>query len=83
MNTTTNELKILTQKEFEDAIKEIMKLKNPITSIDEILLFCEQTGIDVETAASLIYSKMKGIIENEAIKQKLIHNKYARLPIED
>jgi|APGre2960657468_1045069.scaffolds.fasta_scaffold19624_3 hypothetical protein len=83
MNTTPNELKILTQKEFEGAIKEIMRLRHPITSIDAILLFCEQTGIEVETAASLISSKMKGIVENEAIKQKLIHNKHARLPIED
>lgn len=81
MNSKINSLKILTQKEFETAIKEIMKIKYPITMIDAILLFCEQTNVEVETAASLISTKMKGVIENEAIKQNLIHNKHARLPI--
>jgi hypothetical protein len=56
-------------------------VKYPIGMIDAILLFCEQTNVEVETAASLISSKMKGVIENEAIKQNLIHNKHARLPI--
>lgn len=81
MNSKINSLKILSQKEFESAIKEIMKIKYPITMIDAILLFCEQTNVEVETAASLISTKMKGVIENEAIKQNLIHNKHARLPI--
>lgn len=83
MNIKPNTLKILTQKEFEFAIKEIMTEKSPITMIDAILLFCEKTNIEVETAASLISNKMKGVIENEAIKQRLIHTKYARLPIGD
>lgn len=83
MNSKVNSLKILTQKEFETAIKEIMKVKAPISMIDAILHFCEQTNVEVETAAALISNKMKGVIENEAIKQNLIHNKHARLPIED
>lgn len=81
MNSKVNSLKILTQKEFESAIKEIMKVKSPITMIDAILHFCEQTNVEVETAASLISNKMKGVIENEAIKQNLIHNSRARLPL--
>lgn len=81
MNSKVNSLKILTQKEFESAIKEIMKVNSPITMIDAILHFCEQTNVEVETAASLISNKMKGVIENEAIKQNLIHNNRARLPI--
>lgn len=81
MNSKINSLKILTQKEFESAIKEIMKVKSPITMIDAILYFCEQTNVEVETAASLISNKMKGVIENEAIKQNMIHNSSAKLPI--
>jgi len=83
MNSKVNSLKILTAKEFESTIKEIMKVKAPISMIDAILHFCEQTNIEVETAAALISTKMKGMIENEAIKQNLIHNKHARLPIEE
>lgn len=83
MNSKINTLRILTQKEFEGAIKEIMKIKAPISMIDAILHFCEQTNVEVETAAALISTKMKGVIENEAIKQNLIHNKHARLPLED
>ena len=83
MNSKINSLRILSQKEFETSIKEIMEVKHPISMIDAILLFCEQTNVEVETAAALISNKMKGVIENEAIKQNLIHNKHARLPIED
>jgi len=50
--------------------------------LDSILLFCEQKGIEVETAASLIPSKMKSLLETEAIKSRLIINKNkAKLPI--
>jgi hypothetical protein len=76
-------LKILTQKEFEAEIKKIVKDKQPITFLDAILLFCEQKGLEVETAASLISPKMKAVIEGEAIKARLIPNTKARLPIED
>lgn len=81
MNSKITSLKILTQKEFELSIEEIMKKKSPISTIDAILHFCEQTNIEVETVAALISNSMKGVIENEAIKQKLIRNNRARLPI--
>lgn len=76
-------LKILTQKEFETEIKKILKEKDPITTIDAILLFCEQKELEVETAASLISPKMKAVIEGEAIKAKMIANTRSRLPIDD
>lgn len=74
-------LKILTQKEFEKAIKEIMEVKRPITMIDSVLLYCEQNNLEVETAASLITPKMKTQIENEAISARMVTGCYARLPI--
>lgn len=83
MNIKTNTLKILTQKEFESSIEEIMREKSPITMIDAILHFCEQTDIEIETAAALISNSMKCIIQNEAIKQNLIHSKHAKLPLID
>jgi hypothetical protein len=74
-------LNILTPKEFENKIKEIMKAKAPITMIDSVLLFCEQNNLEVETAASLISSKMKNVMESEAIKGKMITPKTAKLPL--
>lgn len=74
-------LNILTPKEFENRIKDLMKQKSPITMIDAIVLFCEQNNLEIETAASLISSKMKNVIESEAIKSKMIVTKNAKLPI--
>jgi hypothetical protein len=76
-------LKILTQKEFEAEIKKILKEKHPITTFDAVLLFCEQKGLEIETAASLISPKMKSVIEGEAIKARMIKNTKARLPIDE
>jgi Phage late-transcription coactivator len=83
LNSKANTLRILTQKEFEFSIGEIMKEKSPITMIDAILHFCEQTNIEIETAAALISNSMKCVIENEAIRQNLLHSKHARLPLID
>lgn len=74
-------LNILTPKEFENRIKELMKEKSPITMIDAIVLFCEKNNLEIETAASLVSSKMKNVIESEAIKGKMITTKNAKLPI--
>lgn len=74
-------LNILTPKEFENHIKELMKIKSPITMIDAVLLFCEKNNLEVETAASLISSKMKNVMESEAIKGKMITTKHAKLPM--
>jgi hypothetical protein len=76
-------LKILTQKEFENEIKKIVKDKHPISMLDAVLHYCEQRHLEVETAASLITPKMKVAIENDAIKAKLIVSTKARLPFDD
>jgi hypothetical protein len=74
-------LNILSSKEFETKIKELMKEKSPITMIDAVVLFCEQNNLEIETAASLITNKMKNVIESEAIKGRMITTKNAKLPI--
>lgn len=76
-----SKLNIISSKEFENTIKDLMKLKSPITMIDAIVLFCESNNLEIETAASLISSKMKNVIESEAIKGKMITTKNAKLPI--
>lgn len=75
-------LKILTHKQFESEIKNLIKEKYPISMLDAVLLYCEQKGIEVETAASLITPRMKSTIEGEAIKARLIKSDKARLPID-
>jgi hypothetical protein len=76
-------LKILTSKEFETQIKKLVSEKHPITMIEAVLLFCEQRGLEIETAAGLITPKMKAAIEGEAIKGRMINIQRARLPIEE
>lgn len=75
-------LNILTSKEFESQIKRLIIDKHPITMLDAVLLYCEQKGIEVETAASLITPRMKTTIEGEAIKARMIKTGKARLPID-
>jgi hypothetical protein len=74
-------LKILSQKEFEESITCIVKEKRLNSIIDAIVIYCEKNKIEIETAASLITPRMKSLIESEAIKSKMIKSKKARLPI--
>jgi hypothetical protein len=75
-------LNILSNKEFELQIKQLIKDKHPITMIEDVLLYCELQNIEIETAASLITPRMKSAIEGEAMTAKMITPK-ARLPIEE
>jgi len=75
-------LNILTAKEFERHIIEIMHEKHPISMIDAIVLYCEEKNIEIETAAALVSSRMKSRIEAEAADLNMIVRK-ARLPIDD
>jgi hypothetical protein len=76
-------LNILTSKEFEAEIKELIKKKTPISMLDAVLLYCEQKNLEIETIASLVTPKMKSIIESDAIKERLFSKQKARLPIDD
>jgi len=74
-------LNILSPKEFENNIKTLMKEKSPITMIDAIVLYCQSNNIEMETAAALISTKMKNVIEAEAIQGRMIKTKKAKLPL--
>jgi len=65
-------LNILTSKEFERHIIEIMKEKYPISMIDAIVLYCDEKNIEIETAAALVSPRMKSKIESEAINLNLM-----------
>lgn len=79
MNDTIG-LKILNSKEFEGEVKSVMKEKS-MGMIDAIIYLCEQKGIEIETAATLISPRLKSEIEAEAIASRMIISKKARLPI--
>lgn len=73
-------LKIITSKEFEAQIKDIMG-KSRLSMIESIIFYCEDNKLEVETAAALISPRMKSEIETEAIDSRMIISKKARLPI--
>jgi len=75
-------LNILSSKDFENNIKSFMKEKSPITMIDAIVLYCQSNNMEMETAAALISTKMKNVIEAEAIQTGMIKNKKAKLPLQ-
>ena len=67
------------QKMFSDLIEEIVSEKN-ISYIDAIVHHCEQTGFELELAASLLTASIKSKISDEAHSLNMI-KKVSRLPI--
>lgn len=70
-------------KDFQDEIDKLVKNKG-MEYIEAVVYFCETTGLEIESAASLIRSsaKMKAVIQNEAENLNYLP-KSARLPISD
>lgn len=54
---------------FSDAIKTLAVEKD-LNHIEAILLFCEDTGTEIEVAISLINSNLKDTLESEG---KVLH----------
>lgn len=78
---TFNPVKSL--KDFQEEIDKLVKSKG-MEYIEAVIHFCEQTGLELESAASLIKSsaKMKAVIQNEAENLNYLP-KSAKLPISD
>jgi hypothetical protein len=70
-------------KDFQDEIDRLVKLKG-MDYIEAVVHFCEETGLEIESAASLIRSsaKMKAHIQNEAENLNYLP-KSAKLPLSD
>ena len=70
-------------KDFQEEIDKLVKGKG-MEYIDAVLHFCEVTGLEIESAASLIKSsaKMKANIQNEAEELNYLP-KSAKLPLSD
>ena len=49
--------------------------------IEAIVEYCKDTGLEIEVAATLITSNLKGKIEEDAMNLNLLKIKGSRLPI--
>lgn len=65
--------------EFSEMISNITKT-NRITNMDAIVYHCEQTGMEVDVASSLVSSALKAKIREEAQELNLL-KKSSTLPL--
>ena len=65
--------------EFSDTINDIAE-RLRITRMDAILHHCEQTGMEVDIASTLISSALKSKLREEAQELNLL-KKTAKLPV--
>jgi hypothetical protein len=65
--------------EFSDLINELAA-RESMTRMEAIVHHCEQTGLEIDVASSLISSALKSKIREEAQELNLL-KKTARLPI--
>lgn len=67
-------------KNFAKAIDEYVA-KTDYTYIEAIVEYCNETGLEIEVAATLINSNLKSKIENDALDRNLLKEKSSRLPL--
>jgi hypothetical protein len=65
--------------EFSEKIIEIAQ-ETGMTMMDSILHYCEETGLEIDVASTLISSALKSKIREEAQELNLL-KKTARLPV--
>lgn len=72
---------LLNLKDFLDKIESIA-IEKRVDYIDAVVIYCEKTGLEIETAAKLIRSnaKMKARIKNDAENLNYFP-KTAKLPL--
>ena len=65
--------------EFSDLINELA-VNERMTRLEAIIYHCEQTGLEIDVASTLISSALKSKIREEAQEANLL-KKTARLPV--
>ena len=65
--------------EFSDKIVEIAQ-ETGMTMMDSIIHYCEETGLEIDVASTLISSALKSKIREEAQSLNLL-KKTSRLPV--
>ena len=72
-------LQIQTSNEFYIKIQELVE-QTKLSYMDAVLHYCDQNGMEPETAAQLVNSKLKAQIREEAEELNFLP-KTAKLPI--
>jgi hypothetical protein len=72
-----------TKEEMLNFAKSIENLvaKYHYNYIDAVVQYCEETGLEIEVAASLINQNLKSKIQNDAVEINMIKEKGNKLPI--
>jgi hypothetical protein len=65
---------------FAKAIDSLVA-KTDYNYVEAVVVYCKESGIELELAASLINSNLKSKIENDAIDNNMLKTKVSRLPI--
>jgi len=65
--------------EFSDLVNKLAD-EHQITRMEAIILHCEQTGMEVDVASTLVSSALKSKIREEAQELNLL-KKTAKLPV--
>lgn len=61
-----------TEKDTFSSMIETMALRHGISHMEAIMEHCEQTGLEVEVAATLVNASLKAKIENEAVALRFL-----------
>lgn len=67
-------------KQFSQLIEELAK-RLQCSHMDAIVEHCNQTGFEIEVAATLISPRLKSVIRDEAHSMNMLKKSGARLPI--
>ena len=67
-------------KQFSLMIEELAR-RLQCTHMDAILEHCKETGFEIEVASTLVSSKLKNIIRDEAISLNMLKREGNRLPL--
>lgn len=72
-----------TKEEMAKFAKEIDKIvaETGYNHIEAITVYCKQTGLEIEVAATLVNPNLKSKIQVDAMDNNMLKEKGARLPI--
>jgi len=79
---TKNEI-MPTKEEMAKFAKEIDKLvsETDYNYIEAITVYCKETGLEIEVAATLVNANLKSKIHVDAMDNNMLKEKSSRLPI--
>ena len=72
-----------TKEEMAKFAKEIDKIvsETSYNHIEAITIYCKQTGLEIEIAATLVNPNLKSKIQIDAMDNNMLKEKGSRLPI--